>query len=136
MSDWSDVEYLLKRSYLQGRKASAPLVNRENGLNFSTVGMLSKASSDSLNSHRKLLLLSTDIYRITEKENENMVVSDLIENYADELMFTLAKKANLPSVSGCKTGPKSSNKPLISSFLNAYEQKLVKLYLLVAILNF
>lgn len=125
MSDWSDVEYLLKRSYLQGRTATAPLINRENGLNFSAVGMLSKTAPDSINSQRKLLQLSAEIYRTTDKENEKMVVSDFIDNYADEFTLMLAKKLNFPSVTGSKIGPKTSNKALIQSFLSEYEDKIV-----------
>ena len=124
--DWQDLEYLLRKTYHQSRAYSSPLVNRENSLNLSCNGLLSKTSSESLKYHRKILQIANDIYKTTQKENEKIVVSDIIENYGEEMMLMIAKELKYPSVTGSKTAPKPTNQKLLDKFMETLSENFVK----------
>lgn len=115
--DWSDVEYLLKKTYGQSRAYSSPLFNRDNALNFSYTGTLSKTSNEALNCQRKLLQMAHDIYKTTDKENDRIIIGDLIDHYGEEFVLKLAKIMKLPSVVGSKIATKSTNPKLLDSFM-------------------
>lgn len=115
--DWSDVEFLLKKSYIQSRAYSSPLINRDNALNFSYKGSLSRTSNEALNCQRKIFQMAHDIYNTTDEENEKIILADLIDHYGEEFVLKLAKNMNLPAVAGCKIEPKSTNPQLLDSFM-------------------
>ena len=123
--DWQDLEYLLRKTYHQSRAYSAPLINRENGLNLSCNGLLSKTSAESLKYHRKILQIAHEIYKTADKENEQIVVSDVIESYSEELMLILAKELKFPSVTGIKTVPKPTNQKLMDKFMETLTENFV-----------
>lgn len=127
--EWQDLEYLLRKTYLQSRAYSSPLVNRENGLNLSFNGLLSKTSSESLKYHRKILQIANDIYKTTDKENEKMVVSDIIDNYGEEMILMLAKELKYPSVIGSKVAPKPTNQKLMDKFMETLTDNFVNIIL-------
>ena len=119
--DWQDLEYLLRKTYHQSRAYSTPLLNRENGLNLSSYGLLSKTSSESLKYHRKLLEISNAIYKTADKEIERIVVGDIIENYSEELILMLAKELQYPS----KCAQKPVNQKLFDLFIDTLTENFV-----------
>lgn len=125
--DWQDLEYLLRKTYHQSRAYSAPLINRENALNLSCNGLLSKTSAESLKYHRKILQIAHEIYKSTDNENEKIIVGDVIENYGEELVLILAKELKYPSVSGSKTVPKPTNQKLMDSFMETLTDNFVEI---------
>ena len=100
--EWSDVEYFLQKVYLQNRSNYSSLINRENGLNLSCIGSLSKTSPDCLKTQRKLVQIVNEIYEIAPNEYEKLIVSDMSEHYKDELVLMLAKDLKYPAVLGIK----------------------------------
>lgn len=123
--DWSDLEYFLRKTYIQNRSNSAPLINRENGLNLSCNGLLSKTSKESLKSQRKIFQLALDIYKTTDKENEKIVIGDMIEHYGEELVLMLAKEHNFRTGTGCKNVQTSKNPQLIDKFMENLTESFV-----------
>jgi hypothetical protein len=123
--DWQDLEYLLRKTYHQSRAHSTPLVNRENGLNLSCYGLLSKTSAESLKYHRKILKIVCDIYETAEKENEIILVGDLIENYSEEFILMLAKELKYPAVTGSKIVPLPKNQKSLEKFMEALTENFV-----------
>lgn len=123
--DCPDLEYLLRKTYHQSRAYSTPLLNRENGLNLSCHGLLSKTSAESLKYHRKILQIANDLYKTTDKENEQIVVGDIIENYSEELVLMLAKKLKFPADTNSKVVPKPTNQKLLDNFMETLTENFV-----------
>lgn len=123
--DWSDLEFYLRKTYIQSRSFSAPLINRENGLNLSYNGLLSKTSKESLKSHRKIFQLVQDIYKMTLNEQEKLVLGDMIEHYGEEYVLILAKDLNYPSVTGSKVAQQNTNPALMNKFIESLSESFV-----------
>ena len=125
--DWSDLEYFLRKTYIQSRSHSAPLINRENGLNLSYNGLLSKTSKESLKPHRKILQMALDIYETIQEDdvNEKILISDMIDHYGEEFVLILAKELNYPTVSGLKISQTKTNSDLIDKFMENLTESFV-----------
>lgn len=126
--EWSDVEYFLQKVYLQNRSNYSSLINRENGLNLSCTGSLSKTSPDCLKTQRKIVQIVNEVYENACNENEKLIVSDMSEHYKNELVLMLAKDLKYPAVLGIKNTLENSNfhaadllmKNLIDQFSNNF----------------
>lgn len=118
--DWSDLEFYLRKTYLQSRQFFSPLINRENGLNQSFISLLSKTSKESIHFQRKLVQLAIDIRDTIENEGESLIIGDIIENYGEEFILMLAKEFN---VSGSKTNKDTSFE--IKKFINNLSESFV-----------
>lgn len=103
--DWDDVRYLLERTYLQGRSFHSSLLNRENGLNLSTNGMLAKTSTGCLVTQRKLVQLASDVHDTVDCDNvpEQLLLAELLDLYSNDHVHVLAKTHNYPAAMGQKT---------------------------------
>lgn len=97
----ADLEYLLQRTYLQGRVHSAHLINRENALSSSTAALLSKTAPDALESQRKLVELGrclADTIDQQQKPEEYQFTADALVRLEEEFALMLAKSHKLPAV--------------------------------------
>lgn len=123
--NWSDVEYLLQRTYLQGRSHSANLLNRENALSQSTASALQKTASESLESQRKLLELGQGILDSidpTTNGEEYELTADALSRLEEDFLIMLAKHHKLPAVTGARFASKTE-----SNDLSELETKLAEL---------
>ena len=126
--DWSDVEYLLRRTYFQGWTFQKPLTNSRNALDLSYEGLLSKTSIEALKSQQKLFQITQDIYKRIDKENEKLMIADMLEGYGEEIVLMMAKKLNYPAVSGCKIAPKpNNNNYLMDKLIDNMTESFVKI---------
>lgn len=124
--DWSDVEYLLRKTYYQGWTFQKPLTNSRNALDLSYEGLLSKTSIEALKSHQKVFQMAQDIYKRTNKESEKLMISDMLEDYGEEIVLMMAKGLNYPAVSGIKTAPKQMNTRLMDQFIDNLTESFVR----------
>lgn len=109
----ADLEYLLQRTYLQGRAHSSNSLNRENALTASTAAQLSKTSAEVLDSQRKLIELGRcllDNIDAHEKAEEHELTVDAICRLEEEFALMLAKHHKLPAVTNNRfsTRPEST----------------------------
>lgn len=133
--DWSDLEYYLRKAYFQSRSFSVPLINRENGLNLSYNGLLSKTSKESLQSHRKIFQITQDIYKSLRDEKDKIMIADMIEHYGEEFVLILAKELNFPTVTGSKIS-KNTNSSIMDKFMdNLTESFVITLQLIIQFSN-
>lgn len=124
--DWDDVEFLLRKTYFQGWNFQKPLINSRNALDLSYEGLLSKTSFEALKSHQKLFQMTLEIYKITDKENEKLMIADMLDNYAEEMVLMMAKGLNYPAGSGRKNAPKDSNSQyLMDKFMDNLSESFV-----------
>ncbi len=107
----ADLEYLLQRTYFQGRLHSADLVNRENALASSTSALLAKISSETLDSQRKLVELGRCLLDTLEPGEEHDLTADAITRLEEEFSLMLAKHHKLPAVTNIRfsSRPESSD---------------------------
>lgn len=119
--DWDDVEYLLEKTYLSTRSFSLALFNKENALNLSTNGQLSKTSTECLHSQRKMLQLALDAYDTCKTDKDRHMLAGLISQYQEEFVLILGKDLKYPSVIAEKYPNRSSDtesKAELESFMN------------------
>jgi hypothetical protein len=100
-----DLEYLLQRTYLQGRAHSSNLLNRENALASSTAAQLSKTSSDAVESQRKVIELGRsmlDALDSQDRSEEHELTVDALCRLEEEFALMLAKHHKLPAVTNSR----------------------------------
>ena len=128
--DWSDVEYLLKKTYFQGWAFQKPLTNSKNARDLSYEGILSKTPVEALKSQKKLFQMTQDIYKRTNKDSEKLMIADILENYGEEMVLMMAKGLNYPAITGIKSTPKQTNPHLMDKFIDNLTESFVNQSLL------
>lgn len=113
--NWSDVEYLLQRTYLQGRSHSSNLLNRENALSRSTAAALQKTAAESLESQRKLLELGQGILDSIDpisNGEEYELTADALCRLEEDFLLMLAKHHKLSAATGARFTSKTESNDL------------------------